>query len=245
MKRFEFRRECVSYPVRNAKLQYAEAAGSTSSTADFVTGLLFGLLSSLHCAQMCGPLVLAYSLPMEGRRETVPGFAPGLQRRAHCDLRRSRSPRRLRRKHDELPRPSHGIANAAAIGAGALLVVAGIAMFGVLPGTKRIALHRHPSPASCDRWRTCSRRRASPAKRTRPRAGSPAVRPVVRGVFEAMATASPYGGAMTMLASESGPAARCSPSDLLLDDRRMLAPWRKSFVAAPDDLRTARSRGEA
>src|ERR1039457_3343634 len=32
-------------------------------------GLVFvlGLVGSLHCVQMCGPIVLAFSLPLEGR----------------------------------------------------------------------------------------------------------------------------------------------------------------------------------
>jgi len=29
-----------------------------------------GLMSSLHCAQMCGPIVLAYSLPLRGTRRS-------------------------------------------------------------------------------------------------------------------------------------------------------------------------------
>jgi sulfite exporter TauE/SafE len=41
------------------------------SSADFSIALAFGAVSSLHCAAMCGPVVLAYSLPMGAQRRSV------------------------------------------------------------------------------------------------------------------------------------------------------------------------------
>ncbi len=207
------------------------------STSTFVTGLLFGLLSSLHCAQMCGPIVLAYSLPMGpaagrarlvishlayngGRIVTyvvlgiVAGFAGGTV---------------------SLLGRLTGIANAAAIGAGVLLIVSGVAMFGVLPGTQRFAA------ASISIVARFVRPLAHLFSSSRP--GSKAGLGLALGflpcglsyvaLLKAMATASPMGGALTMFGFGLGTGGTLLVVGLFSSTLgRVLAPWRRTFVAA-------------
>ncbi len=107
--------------------------------ADFSLMLTFGLLSSLHCVQMCGPIVLTYSVAAntaEGRRRFLGlhlaynagrtatymalGAAAGFAGEAMSWVGRL-----------------GGIENIAAIVAGIAMVLAGIAMFGFTPAFQR------------------------------------------------------------------------------------------------------------
>ena len=106
--------------------------------SDFALVLAFGLVSSLHCVQMCGPIVLTYSVAANagtarrgllglhlaynsGRTLTymllgaVAGFAGGTMGFVG----------RLA-----------GIENVAAIVAGIAMVIAGLTLFGLSPGMK-------------------------------------------------------------------------------------------------------------
>ena len=108
------------------------------SLADFTVVLTFGFLSSLHCVQMCGPIVLTYSVAANtaaGRRALLGlhlayncgrtitymllGAVAGLAGGAMGWVGRLA-----------------GIENVAAIVAGAAMVLTGIAMFGLAPGLK-------------------------------------------------------------------------------------------------------------
>ncbi len=101
---------------------------------DLSVSFTLGLVGSLHCVQMCGPLVLAYSLPLSAAARsrrlaahaaynlgrvttyTVLGAAAGAAGGAVALLGRTA-----------------GVFNAAALGAGLLMVVAGVAMTGLVP----------------------------------------------------------------------------------------------------------------
>ena len=41
------------------------------SLAEFMSVFVLGLISSIHCVQMCGPIVLSYSLPLTGSRRAL------------------------------------------------------------------------------------------------------------------------------------------------------------------------------
>ncbi len=108
------------------------------NSADFSLVLAFGFISSLHCVQMCGPLVLTYSVAANtgrGRRPllglhlaynagrtvtySVLGAAAGLTGGAMGWVGRFA-----------------GIENSAAILAGIAMLLTGIALFGFAPGIK-------------------------------------------------------------------------------------------------------------
>lgn len=176
------------------------------SPADFSLVLAFGFLSSLHCVQMCGPIVLTYSVAAnaaQGRRRFLglhlaynagrtltymllgagAGFAGGTMGWVG----------RLA-----------GIENATAIIAGIAMVLTGIAMFGFTPAFRRwsgLALpSRLLSPAG--------KLLASPAVRSKFALG------LIMGflpcgliyvaLMRAIGTAAPLDGALTMLAFGAG-----------------------------------------
>ena len=121
-------------------------------------GLVFllGLVSSLHCVQMCGPIVLAFSLPL--KRSDAAARPPAVQRRAHPHLRLPGSDRRSGRAAVSACwaawrawRPARASSRAAA------MIVAGILMVGLLPSNGLVTIQnrgitkRHrPAPARAE-----------------------------------------------------------------------------------------------
>jgi uncharacterized protein len=95
---------------------------------DLTLVFLLGLVSSLHCVQMCGPIVLAFSLPL----------APGARLRAHLGYNAGRI-----LTYGFLGAIAGatgggisrlvGLASGARIFAGVAMVVAGILMIGLFP----------------------------------------------------------------------------------------------------------------
>lgn len=102
-----------------------------------------GLVGSLHCAQMCGPLVLAYSLPMQAA-----GF--GRQAGAHVAYNAGRvltyvllgAAAGALGGGVGLVGEVAGVANVSALVAGGLLIAAGLALAGVTSKRKWIAVRR-------------------------------------------------------------------------------------------------------
>lgn len=105
-------------------------------------GLVFvlGLLSSLHCVQMCGPIVLAFSLPLN-RRDAL---------RAHLTYNAGRIltysflgalAGAVGSTIGMLGRLA-GLASGARIFAGAAMIVAGILMVGLLPANGLITIQK-------------------------------------------------------------------------------------------------------
>jgi sulfite exporter TauE/SafE len=110
---------------------------------DLVAPFGLGLVGSLHCAQMCGPLVLAYSLPMGAARL---GCLAG----AHVAYNAGRiltyvllgaAAGTLGGGVGLVGRVA-GVANVTALVAGGLLVAAGLALAGVTSKRKWIAVTR-------------------------------------------------------------------------------------------------------
>ncbi len=102
---------------------------------DFALIFSFGLLGSLHCVQMCGPLVLAYSLPLAGagtRSSLIP---------AHLAYNAGRILTYMflgclagaAGKALGLVGKLAGVEDTAAMVAGVLLVVTGLSFSGFLP----------------------------------------------------------------------------------------------------------------
>ena len=104
------------------------------SIADFTIAFSLGLLSSLHCLQMCGPLVLAYSLPLASgtaARQTVAHLAYNAGRIVTYSALGAVAGA----LGSTLGMVGHlaGIEGFVVIAAGALMTVAGLGMLDVLP----------------------------------------------------------------------------------------------------------------
>ncbi len=112
MKKFEFYRECVTVPGPQREDPLSAGQSSVRVTLQRreypVTGIelwvmfTLGLVSSLHCVQMCGPIVLSYSVAAVRGRPSPAAFRPlvagtCLQRRTHSYLRAARRGGRARR----------------------------------------------------------------------------------------------------------------------------------------------------
>jgi len=176
------------------------------NAADISLVLTFGFVSSLHCVQMCGPIVLSYSIAAntaQGRRSFL-----GL----HLAYNAGRSATYMLLgmvagfAGGAMGWVGHlaGFQNAAAIVAGTAMVLTGIAMFGFSPVLQN--------------WRTFAlpRRFLRPAGRliASPRPGAKFALGLMMGflpcgliyaaLMKAIGTASPIEGALTMLAFALG-----------------------------------------
>lgn len=104
---------------------------------EFYVIFALGLVSSLHCVSMCGPLVLSYSLPLGSRR-----FPEQLTAHLFYNLGRILTYSLLGAVAGLFGGTvgfiGHlaGFENVAAIVAGALMIVAGVVMLDLVPGRK-------------------------------------------------------------------------------------------------------------
>ena len=104
-------------------------------------GVMFvlGLMSSLHCAQMCGPIVLSYSVALEsltgGSRNITPAFRNHLAYNAGRILTYSALGAIAGTAGQTMGLLGRlaGLAHIVAITSGVLMIIAGLVMLGVLP----------------------------------------------------------------------------------------------------------------
>jgi len=173
---------------------------------EFSVVFSFGLAGGLHCAQMCGPLVLAYSLPLRGGAM-----------RAHLAYNAGRiatytllgAVAGAVGQGIGLVGHLAGIASAARIVAGVAMIVAGILLARILPATGLVSIER----------RGITARFSSAIARfvTAPRVGTKFSLGLLLGflpcgliyaaLLKAVETAGPVSGALTMLAFGLGTAA--------------------------------------
>ncbi|MBI4892441.1 MAG: sulfite exporter TauE/SafE family protein [Acidobacteria bacterium] len=106
--------------------------------AELAIPLGFGLISSLHCSQMCGPIVLSYSLA--GRGGAVSHLAYNLGRIASYMLLGAIAGA-AGNAVGVMGRLA-GFERTTAIVAGALMVVAGILMSGILPKSGLVRIEK-------------------------------------------------------------------------------------------------------
>lgn len=107
------------------------------TATDFTIAAGLGLLSSLHCVQMCGPLVLAYSLPLASRpasRQSLAHLAYNGGRVVTYSLLGAVGG--LLGRSLGLVGQLAGIEGFVAILVGLLMTVAGLAMLDILPLTR-------------------------------------------------------------------------------------------------------------
>jgi len=102
-----------------------------------------GLISSLHCVQMCGPIVLSYSVALD-RTKTGGSRFPGALVAGHLAYNVGRiltyaalgAVAGLAGKTVGLIGRLAGVSSALAILGGALMLIAGVVMFGVFPAAQ-------------------------------------------------------------------------------------------------------------
>jgi sulfite exporter TauE/SafE len=102
---------------------------------DYPLVFVFGLVGSIHCVQMCGPIVLAYSLPLPGTTARKSLLA------AHLSYNAGRiatyaalgAVAGMAGRALGLLGRLAGLANAAAVVAGILLIITGLSFSGLLP----------------------------------------------------------------------------------------------------------------
>jgi sulfite exporter TauE/SafE len=161
-----------------------------------------GLVSSLHCAQMCGPLVLAYSLPLT-RRSPWPHLAYNTGRLATYSLLGALAGA-AGGGLISLGRIA-GVERAAAMIAGIAMMVAGILMSGWLPKQTLVRIG-----GNSRLWRPASALLRSPAASSKLALGAVlGLLPcglVYAALIKALDAGSALGGALTMLAFGAGTA---------------------------------------
>jgi len=200
---------------------------------------VFGVVSSLHCVQMCGPIVLAYSLPLAGagakRRGLVLAHAAYNGGRIVIYMLLGALAGALGSAAGMAGRLA-GMANGARIFAGAAMVVAAFAMFGLLPSTSGLVAIESRGPASRLR-RAAGRLLLSPAPGSKFRLG------LVLGflpcglIYGALLKSVDAGaalpGALTMLAFGLGTATALFPMGLASGFLgRHLGRWSNRLAAA-------------
>ncbi len=102
--------------------------------AEFSINFSLGLVSSLHCAQMCGPLVLSYSLPLGKQSKQQQLFSHLAYNTGRAITYSLLGAIAGLTGHSLIHLGNYaGIANAGAIVAGALMLIVGLAMLDWLP----------------------------------------------------------------------------------------------------------------
>jgi sulfite exporter TauE/SafE len=176
---------------------------------DVSLGFTLGLVGSLHCTQMCGPIVLAYSLPLgaQSRLRQVAAHAAYNAGRVLTYAMLGAIAGALGGGLTELGHIA-GIFNTAAVVAGTVMVLAGIWMTGVVPTPRLI---RRISSAPGASWtQTVARYLRSPSPLSKLAMG------IVLGfmpcgliyaaLLKAVETGTPAAGALTMAAFGAGTA---------------------------------------
>ncbi len=109
---------------------------------DFLLMFTLGLASSLHCAQMCGPIVLSYSVALgNSNPRMLPLWANHLAYNAGRLLTYSAlgAAAGLVGSSVEWMGKMAGFSRVLMLSAGGLMIVVGLVMFGMLPGSKLLA----------------------------------------------------------------------------------------------------------
>ena len=193
---------------------------------DISMGFSLGLVGSLHCVQMCGPIVLSYSLPL--------GQAPrATQSLAHLAYNLGRTLTysilgAIAGAAGGVVENISGYKNAATIAAGALMIVAGILLSGVFSGSGLVQINAF-RPGSI-----LARATSRVLKSTTPRSklglglilGFLPCGLVYAALLKAAETASPMSGALTMFAFGTGTAGALLAMGLFSSTvGRWLGPW--------------------
>jgi uncharacterized protein len=191
-----------SFDIRNSS--FIVGQGCRVIPFDFALVFSFGLLGSLHCVQMCGPIVLAYSLPLAGngpRHRLIP---------AHLAYNAGRTLTYMllgvlagaAGKALGVIGKLAGFEHIAVVAAGILMIVTGLVFSGVLPLGSIFPLHSNRLPAKI--YQAAAKLLQSPSRASKFILGiSLGFLPcgfLYAGLLKAVETGSPVGGAATMLA---------------------------------------------
>jgi len=173
---------------------------------------MLGLVSSLHCVQMCGPIVLSYSVALESLTNKFPGRPPLLNHVAYNAGRiltysvLGAIAGFAGQTMGVLGRVA-GFAHTLAIVSGVLMILVGISLFGILPsGIVGLSLFRIPSAF----FQRVAKFLSAPGAANRFLLGlALGFLPcglIYAALIKAMSAGSPIAGAVTMVAFGSGTA---------------------------------------
>lgn len=203
---------------------------------------VLGLVSSLHCVQMCGPIVLSYSVALDSLAKT-PGsnlVSPALANHLAYNAGRIVTYSALGalaglagQSLGVLGRIA-GVSHGLAIISGALMILVGISMLGVIP-SRLLAQNLFRIPSSF--MKKVGRLLSAPGPRHRFFLGlALGFLPcglIYAALLKAMATGSPWAGATTMLAFASGTAGALLALGVLSSAIRMrVNRWGSQLAAA-------------
>jgi len=182
---------------------------------EFSVMFMLGLVSSLHCVQMCGPIVLAYSVAVSelGKSASSPTARPLLRNHLAYNAGRILTYSALGAIAGVaggtlgLLGRLAGLTHLLAIVSGGLMIIAGISMLGVIPASLLGSrLFRIPSSF----LRRVGKLLSAPGSGNRFLLGlALGFLPcglIYAALFKAMATGSPFAGAASMLAFGLGTA---------------------------------------
>jgi len=180
------------------------------TSLDYPFVFAFGLVGSLHCVQMCGPIVLAYSLPLAEttvRRNLIAAHLSYNAGRIVTYTALGAISGLAGHAFDLLGRLA-GLGNAAAIVAGALLIIAGLSFSGLVPLGAFMRLD--PTRILTGVHRAAGRLLAAPTSRSKFLLGlALGFLPcgfLYAALIKAMETGNPAAGALTMLSFGLGTA---------------------------------------
>lgn len=174
---------------------------------DLALAFLLGVIGSAHCVQMCGPLVVSYSLPLAGTARRTQAFA-----HLAYNVGRIATYALLGAIAGAIGGAVAfvgglaGVAQLAAVVGGVLLLVAAAALAGFLPGDGlvRVGVFRPASSLSRAVARLMSSETVTAKVWTGMLLGFLPCGLVYAAVVRAGATGSPVGGAATMAAFGAG-----------------------------------------
>ena len=208
---------------------------------DFSVMFMLGLVSSLHCVQMCGPIVLSYSIALESLthssgRTVVPGLLGN-----HLAYNFGRiltysalgAIAGLAGQTMSLLGRVSGLTHTLAIVAGVSMIVVGIAMLGVIPanGLANRAL-RVPSSFLQNAGKLMSAQGVARRFMLGLMLGFLPCGLIYAALLKAMATGSPVPGAVSMLAFGLGTAGSLLALGMLSSSIRMqLNRWGSQLAA--------------
>jgi uncharacterized protein len=183
------------------------------TSVEFGVMFMLGLVSSLHCVQMCGPIVLSYSVALESLTDRSPAGRPLLMNHLAYNAGRILTYSVLGaiaglagQTMGVLGRVA-GFAHILAIVSGVLMILVGISLFGVIPsGVVGLSLFRIPSAF----FRQVAKFLSLPGAANRFLLGlALGFLPcglIYAALIKAMSAGSPIAGAVTMVAFGSGTA---------------------------------------
>ena len=174
--------------------------------SDFYLVLVFGFVSSLHCVQMCGPIVLTYSVAAntDARRRSLLGLHLAYNSGRTLTYMLLGALAGLAGGTMGFVGHLAGFENTAAIIAGVAMIIAGLTLFGLTPGLRGWRGFALPSKLLRPAGKLISSQSAGSKFALGLLMGFLPCGLVYAALMKAVGAATPLGGALTLLAFGMG-----------------------------------------